>query len=151
MPVAPESKCGTIWVSITPLGLTPSSLSEELVELGPAYAQGVIVTQVVPHYESGATGVLRYRDALKKFHPDQHPDFVSLEGYVVGQLFAEGLRRAGRDLDTEKLVDALEVIRDFDPGIGGNLGFAMSQHQASHKVWGTQLDDHGAFKSIDME
>jgi hypothetical protein len=27
----------------------------------------------------------------------------------------------------------------------------MSQHQASHKVWGTMLDDQGAFKSIDME
>jgi serine/threonine protein kinase/ABC-type branched-subunit amino acid transport system substrate-binding protein len=128
-----------------------SSLSEELVELGPAYAQGVIVTQVVPHYESGATGILRYRDALKKFHPDQHPDFVSLEGYIVGQLFVEGLRRAGRDVDTEKLVDAFESIRDFDPGIGGTLGFGMSQHQASHKVWGTQLDEHGGFRSIDMD
>jgi branched-chain amino acid transport system substrate-binding protein len=128
-----------------------NSLSEELVELGPTYAQGVIVTQVVPHYESGATGVLRYRDALKRFHPDQHADFVSLEGYIVGQLFAEGLRRAGRDVDTEKLVDAFEGIRDFDPGIGGTLGFGMSQHQASHKVWGTQLDERGTFKSIDME
>ena len=128
-----------------------NALSEELLELGRSYAQGVIVTQVVPHYESGATGVLRYRDALKKFHPDQHPDFVSLEGYIVGQLFAEGVRRAGRDIDTEKLIDAFEAIRDFDPGIGGNLSFGMSQHQASHKVWGTQLDEHGAFRSIDME
>jgi ABC-type branched-subunit amino acid transport system substrate-binding protein len=128
-----------------------NALADELGELGPSYAQGVIVTQVVPHYDSGATGVLRYRDALKKYHPDQHPDFISLEGYIVGQLFAEGLRRAGRDLDTEKLVDALEHVDGYDPGIGGNLSFGMSEHQASHKVWGTQLDDHGAFKSIDMD
>ncbi|HET7505666.1 MAG TPA: ABC transporter substrate-binding protein, partial [Kofleriaceae bacterium] len=92
-----------------------------------------------------------YREALKKYHPDQQPDFVSLEGYVVGQLFAEGLRRAGRDVDTEKLIDALEKISDYDPGTGGNLSFSMSQHQASHKVWGTMLDDQGVFRSIDME
>jgi serine/threonine protein kinase/ABC-type branched-subunit amino acid transport system substrate-binding protein len=128
-----------------------SSLAEELKELGPNYGAGVIVTQVVPHFESGATGILRYRELLKKYHPDQQADFVSLEGYVVGQLFAEGLRRTGRALDTEALIDALEQIQSFDPGIGGSLGFGMSQHQASHKVWGTQLDELGSFKSLDMD
>jgi branched-chain amino acid transport system substrate-binding protein len=76
---------------------------------------------------------------------------VSLEGFVVGQLFAEGLRRAGRDVDTEKLIDTLERISDYDPGTGGSLSFTMSQHQASHKVWGTLLDDQGMFRSFDME
>jgi len=130
-----------------------SALAEELKELGGGYGYGagVIVTQVVPHFDSGATGVIRYREALKKYHPDQQPDFISLEGYVVGQLFAEGLRRAGRDVDTEKLIDVLEKIQDFDPGTGGALSFSMSQHQATRKVWGTMLDDQGNFKSIDME
>ncbi|HEX3481461.1 MAG TPA: ABC transporter substrate-binding protein [Kofleriaceae bacterium] len=128
-----------------------NALAEELKELGPGYAKGVIVTQVVPHYESSATGVLRYRDALARYHPDQQPDFVSLEGFLVGQLFSEALRRAGRELDTEKLVDALEQLRTVDLGVGGELGFSPSQHQASHRVWMTQLDEHGAFHSIDIQ
>jgi ABC-type branched-subunit amino acid transport system substrate-binding protein len=128
-----------------------NALMDELKELGPSYAAGVIVTQVVPHYESGGTGVLRYREALARYHPDQQPDFVSLEGYVVGNVFAEGLRRAGRDVDTEKLVDALESIRDYDMGIGTIIGYGMSEHQGSHKVWGTVMDGHGRFQSIDME
>ena len=80
-----------------------NALMEELKELGPNHATGVIVTRVVPHYESGGAGVLRHREALSRYHPDQQPDFVSLEGYVVGNVFAEGLRRAGRDLDTEEM------------------------------------------------
>jgi serine/threonine protein kinase/ABC-type branched-subunit amino acid transport system substrate-binding protein len=128
-----------------------NALAEELKELGPGYARGVIMTQVVPYYESEATGVLRYRDALARYHPDQSPDFVSLEGFLVGQLFVEALRRAGRDVDTERLVDSLEQLRAVDLGIGGELGFSPSQHQASHRVWGTELDEHGAFRSIDME
>jgi branched-chain amino acid transport system substrate-binding protein len=127
------------------------SLAEEIMERGPAYGTGVIVTQVVPHPESGASGVLQYRDALRKYHSDQRPDFVSLEGYVVGQLFAEGLRRAGHDLSTEALVAALEGMRDYDPAIGGVLSFGASSHQASHRVWGTVLDTSGAWKSMDME
>jgi ABC-type branched-subunit amino acid transport system substrate-binding protein len=128
-----------------------NALAEELRDLGGNYAAGVVVTQVVPPYDSGGTGVIRYREALSKFHPDQQPDFVSFEGYVVGTLFAEGLRRAGRDLTSEKMVDALESIRDYDIGIGTVLGFAMSEHQASHKVWGTVLDAQGRVQSLDME
>jgi serine/threonine protein kinase/ABC-type branched-subunit amino acid transport system substrate-binding protein len=128
-----------------------NALADELKELGPSYGTGVIVTQVVPHFESGATGVIRYRDALKKYHPDQQPDFISLEGYIVGHLFAEGLRRAGREVDTEKLIDALEQIQDLDLGTGASLTFGMSQHQASRKVWGTMIDEQGAFKSLDMD
>ena len=128
-----------------------NALADGLKELGPSYAEGVIVTQVVPHYDSGATGVIRFREALKKYHPDQHPDFISLEGYVAAQLFAEGLRRAGHDLDTEKLVDALESIHDYDLGVGTVMGFGMSEHQASHKVWGTVMDGQGQFRTLDME
>jgi ABC-type branched-subunit amino acid transport system substrate-binding protein len=128
-----------------------NALAEELKELGAGYTSGVIVTQVVPHYESGGTGVLRYREALGRYHPDQQPDFISLEGYVVGTLFAEGLRRAGRDLDSEKLVDALESIRGLDIAIGTPITFGMSEHQGSHKVWGTLLDSQGHFQSLDME
>jgi branched-chain amino acid transport system substrate-binding protein len=144
-----DKKIDPIFLNVSFVG--SSSLADELKELGPSYGSGVIVTQVVPHFESGATGIIRYREALKKYHPDQQPDFVSLEGFVVGQLFAEGLRRTGRDVDTEKLIDTLEHIQDYDPGTGGSLSFTMSQHQASHKVWGTMLDDQGAFKSFDME
>jgi serine/threonine protein kinase/ABC-type branched-subunit amino acid transport system substrate-binding protein len=127
-----------------------NALAEELKELG-VNGAGIIITQVVPHFDSGATGIIRYREVLKKYHPDQQPDFISLEGYVVGQLFAEAVRRAGRDLDTEKLIDALEHLSDFDPGTGTALGFSASQHQATHKVWGTMIDESGGFKSIDME
>jgi ABC-type branched-subunit amino acid transport system substrate-binding protein len=128
-----------------------NALAENLKEIGPSYADGVIVTQVVPHYDAGATGVIRYREALRRFHPDQHPDFISLEGYVAAQLLAEGLRRAGQDLDTEKLIDALESIRDYDLGIGTVMSFGMSEHQASHKVWGTVMDNQGQFRTLDMD
>ncbi|HMG56573.1 MAG TPA: ABC transporter substrate-binding protein, partial [Kofleriaceae bacterium] len=145
-----DRKIDAILLNVSFVG--SNALADELKELGgPNLGAGVIVTQVVPHFDSGATGIIRYREALKKYHPDQQPDFISLEGYVVGQLFAEGLRRVGRELDTEKLVDAFEHLQAFDPGLGGSLGFTSSQHQASHRVWGTRLDEHGSFKSIDME
>lgn len=144
-----DKKLDPLFLNVSFVG--SSSLAEELKELGPHDGPGVIVTQVVPSPDSGATGIIRYRDLLKKYHPDQQPDFVSLEGFIVGQLFIEGVRRTGRGLETEALIDALEQIQGFDPGTGGSLGFGMSQHQASHKVWATQLDDQGVFRPLDID
>jgi len=115
-------------------------LADELKALGPRYMQNMILTQVVPVPTSRATVVLRYQEQLKRYQPSERPDFLSLQGWLSAQLFIEGLRRAGRDLDTEKLVEALESIRNYDMGIGVPISFGPSEHQGSHKVWGLQLD-----------
>jgi ABC-type branched-subunit amino acid transport system substrate-binding protein len=95
--------------------------------------------------------VLDYKAALAKYFPGEAPDYVSLEGYVAAQILAEALKRARPQLDTEKLVDALESIRGFDMGLGTLINFGPSEHQGSHKVWGTQLDKTGHFNPIDLE
>lgn len=128
-----------------------SQLALEFHDHWPGVGAGVIVTQVVPHFDSDATGVIRYREALKAFYPDKSPGFASLEGYVVGTLFAEGLRRAGPGVDTERMVDALEKIQDLDLGTGGAYSFGVSRHSASQKVWGTMLTANGAFKPLGAE
>jgi branched-chain amino acid transport system substrate-binding protein len=79
------------------------------------------------------------------------PDYVSLEGYIATRLLVEALKKAGPQLDTEKLIDALESLHGLDMGLGTLLNFSPSEHQASHKVWGTQLDGEGHFKAIDLD
>ena len=56
-----------------------------------------------------------------------------------------------RDVTTESLVDTLEAMRGVDLGVGAVMAFGMSEHQASHKVWGTVLDAGGNFQTIDMD
>jgi len=127
------------------------ALAEELVQLGPQYAQGVIITQVVPLPTGQSTAGLRYREALASFAPEEKADFISLEGYITGNLLLEGLKLAGRNLTTDGLVDALESIHGLDLGLGVPLNFGLSEHQASHKVWGTVLDASGSFQQLDLE
>src|SRR5262249_1446776 len=94
---------------------------------------------------------LEERAAVAKYFAGEAPDYVSLEGYVAAGLLAEGLRRAGPQLDTEKVVEALENVRDFDLGLGTRLSFGRTEHQGSHKVWGTQLDEAGRYQAIDLQ
>ena len=138
-----------IYTNVSFVGST--ALADELMLLGAKYANGLIVTQVVPAVDSYASAIVKYKAALAKYFPREPPDYVSLEGYVDGSLLLEGVKRAGRQLDTEKLVDGLETLRDFDMGLGTPISFGPTEHQGSHKVWGTQLNEHGRYQPIDLE
>jgi hypothetical protein len=105
----------------------------------------------VPLPTSQATAIIRYRELLKRHAEGESPDFVSLEGYVAGTVLVEAIRRTGRVLDTERLVDAFETIRGLDLGLGTSISFGPSEHQGSHKVWGTVLDEKAVYKTIDLE
>jgi hypothetical protein len=56
-----------------------SALAEELKLLGPKYADGVIVTQVVPDPYGFSTLALEYRSAVAKYFPSEAADYVSFE------------------------------------------------------------------------
>ena len=45
----------------------------------------------------------------------------------------------------------VEALRGVDLGVGANMSFGMSEHQASHKVWGTVLDEKGNFSTFDLD
>lgn len=128
-----------------------NDLADELAQLGSSYADGLIMTQVVPLPTSRATALLKYQELLKRLAPGEKPDFVSLESYVSARILIEALQRAGRDLTMDRLVDAFEAIHGLDLGIGAPVSFAPSEHQGSHKVWGTVIDGKGNFRALDLE
>src|SRR5205823_9599051 len=65
----------TLFTNVSFVGGT--ELADELMLLGSQYANGVIVTQVVPPVESHSTAVLKYRAVLAKYFPGEKPDSVS--------------------------------------------------------------------------
>ena len=138
-----------IYTNVSFVGST--ALADELMLLGPRYAAGAIVTQVVPAINSHASIVLRYKEALAKYFPGESPDYVSFEGYIDASVLAEAVKQVGRDINTEKLVDELEQIHTIDLGLGSPVTFSANEHQGSHKVWGTQLDETGHYQPIDLE
>ncbi len=127
-----------------------NALADELAQLGPGYADGVVVTQVVPPPTGKATTLLRYQEQLRKHAAGEKPSYLSLEGWIAARLLVEGLQRAGRNVTTDGLIDALEGIRGLDLGLGTPLGFGPSEHQASRMVWGTVLEAKGALTPLEL-
>jgi len=61
------------------------------------------------------------------------PGFGTLEGYIAAKVIVEGLRRAGRKLDRESFIKAMETMDSFDTG-GFRVGFSPANHNGSKFV-----------------
>jgi branched-chain amino acid transport system substrate-binding protein len=139
---------GLIYATISSVG--SSSLAAELKLLGSSYTNGVIITQGVPSVAGYSSLVLDYKNALAKYFPGEDPDYTSLEGYIGATVLIQALKQTS-PLDTERLVETLESMRSLDLGLGAPLSFGRAEHQASHKIWGTALDQAGTYQPIELE
>jgi ABC-type branched-subunit amino acid transport system substrate-binding protein len=117
--------------------------------LGPA-SEGVIVTQVVPHFSSDLILTEEYRRDLARFAPGVEQGFVSLEGYIVAKIFVEGIRRAGPEINRESIIDAILSIENLDIGLGTPISYSEFDHQGSHIVWPTVVRGNH-FEPLDFE
>jgi ABC-type branched-subunit amino acid transport system substrate-binding protein len=140
---------GLVFTNVSSVGA--SALAEELLQSGPGASDGVIVTQVVPPFETKVPAVMAYQQALAKHLPDERPDAVSFEAWLSTRVLLAALQPAGRTVDVERLVDALESLRDLDLGTGALVSLGPSEHQASHRVWGTVLDARGHYQLLPLD
>lgn len=95
-------------------------------------AAGIVVSQIVPFPWSPAVPIVRDYRALAE-QGGQPLSHVGLWGHVAARVTLEGLRRAGRDITREKLVEALESLKLHDIG-QYVVDFAPGRHHGSRFV-----------------
>ena len=139
--LARQLKVDAAFVAISFVG--SDSLAQELGNQG----AGVIVSQVVPFPgDNSLPVVMSYQAALAAVNPNSKPGFVSIEGYLVGQLVVEALKRIQGDPTREAFLDVIQT-GTFKLG-GVNLTFSATQNQGSNQVYFTVLQADGSFKPV---
>ena len=116
-------------------------------ELGPD-GEGVIISQVVPlPTDQSVPVVAQYQAALKAVDPNATPDFISLEGYLVGRLAIEALEKAGPGLTRDGLLTAFNSLTTVDFG-GARMTFGDGDNQGMDDVFMTRIDGSGGFTAL---
>jgi ABC-type branched-subunit amino acid transport system substrate-binding protein len=116
--------------------------------LGPEGA-GVVVTQVVPFPKDTRIRVVKdYQAALKQITPNAAPDFVSLEGYMVGRLVIAAIGKIDGPITRTALLDAVKKTETFDLG-GIHLQFGAGKNQGSDEVFLTVIQPDGTLQAVD--
>jgi ABC-type branched-subunit amino acid transport system substrate-binding protein len=112
-------------------------------ELGPD-GKGVVVSQVVPFpWDASFKIVADYQAAIKAA-----PDFVSLEGYLVGRLAIAALQKMGSAPTREGLIKAIKDTGKFDIG-GLVMTFGPTKNEGLDQVFLTVIQSDGSFKAVD--
>jgi branched-chain amino acid transport system substrate-binding protein len=106
--------------------------------------EGVIVSQVVPSPERPETqallkGVKEYVELHRRFFPEDVPNVIGLEGYINARVLVEGLTRAGKNLNRETFVEAIETIRNFSVGLDTEINFSPQDHQGLKAVYFSRI------------
>jgi len=117
-------------------------------ELGPDGA-GVVISQVVPFpWDASLPVVADYQAAIKAANAKAQPDFVSLEGYLVGRLTIAALEKAGAEPTREGLLKAIKDSGKLDIG-GLAMTFGAEKNEGLDKVFMTVIQADGSFKSVE--
>ena len=141
--LARKLKMDAVFVNISFVG--SNALAKEL---GPD-GKGVVVTQVVPFPEDTSIPlVARYQKALKAANANAEVGFVSLEGYMVGELVIQGLQKLQGPITRDALLSTIKQVGTFDLG-GVTLSYGPEDNQGMDQVFLTVIQADGSFKPVD--
>ena len=87
-----------------------------------------------------------YRERMQKYFPKNEPNRYSLSGYFAAMLFAEGAKRAGKNLTRDSLIAALEGIRGFESGLLPPVTIGADHETQKHGFW--VRVERGKFKQL---
>lgn len=105
------------------------------LQLAGEYGQGLLVLNIFAMADEDIPGMKRLVSASKESFGDKwmpagekiHPYYVY--GWLNAMVFAEGAKRAGKDLTRDGLMKAMEGIKDFDPeGVMGTISYSATSH-----------------------
>jgi branched-chain amino acid transport system substrate-binding protein len=86
----------------------------------------------------------KYLEAQKKFAPnEQYTGIFFLAGFVFVEPMVEGLKRAGKDLNPDTFVKAMETIRNWNDWLGYDCTFTPQDHQGMKSVFISKCGPEG--------
>jgi ABC-type branched-subunit amino acid transport system substrate-binding protein len=88
--------------------------------------------------------VKKYIDAQQKFAPDEkEKGLFYLAGFYFAEPLVKGLQLAGKDLNAETFLKAMESIKDWNDWLGYGCTFTADDHQGVKSVYLEKCGDNG--------
>lgn len=114
-----------MFMTLSPVG------TEQLVQELGAEARGIGISQVIPYPWNDVVPVVREYQKLSAKTGSY--SYYGMEGYLMARTLTEGLKRAGKDLNRDKLLTALESMNNVDFG-GYRVNYSPTARTGSRFV-----------------
>ena len=109
--------------------------------------EGVITGAFTEPVDSSQPLMVKYREAAKRLDPKERWALFYLGGIVFGEPLVDALKRAGKNLSTAAVLNALNSTRNFK-GVGPTITWTKSQHQGTDSIQVWQCGPKGGLKVL---
>jgi branched-chain amino acid transport system substrate-binding protein len=123
-----------------PLWATTSTLSDApmMHNITQGLWEGVIFNAFMEMPDSDYPLIKKYKKAYENDglaeNPKEQWGTFFVAGFQFAEPFVEALKRAGRDLDREKLVEALETLDHWNGGVGHDITFGPKERDGQKSL-----------------
>ena len=111
------------------------STSEDVVKVSGKGAERYIGVHSYNSWYEDTPGMAKMREITLKYRPGTETPMRPkpyVQGWVEAMIITEGVRKAGKNLTNETLVEAMEGIKDFDTkGLCGLITFGPDVHKGN--------------------
>jgi ABC-type branched-subunit amino acid transport system substrate-binding protein len=131
-------------VYLIPSAFTSAAIMDDLVSLtSPVFAASQFLpTDITPE---GQAEYQRLATAAKLPQQGFAPQFTAV---CEARILIEGMKRAGRDLSRERLLESLEGIYDFSAGYRQTVSFGPNRRVGIPQVHIVSVEKTGAFREV---
>ena len=112
--------------------LSPVGAEQLVKELGND-SRGIGISQVMPYPFNDTTPVVREYQRLLQSVKSTSYTYYGIEAYVTAKVMVDAIRKAGKDLTRERLVQTLEGMNNVDYG-GYRVNFGANERSGSKFV-----------------
>jgi len=139
----------TAKIGFKPQWATSNTLSDSalMMQITKGLWAGMIHSNFVELPDSNLPLMVKYREWHKKLAPQERFGVFYLAGLVFAEPFLEGVKRAGKNLNNDTLMKALEGIKDFK-GIGGPINYSQTERQGAKHVFYGKVKPDGNIEKI---
>jgi ABC-type branched-subunit amino acid transport system substrate-binding protein len=120
--------------------LLPDTVTPSLFDAPPAFDKRVFIAyptlprDVTDQGRASFGGLLQTHSLSKEYLSAQ------INAYAAGTVLAEALKRAGRNLSRDKLIDALESLDRFETGLTPPVTFTLNEHAGARGSYVLRLE-----------
>lgn len=105
--------------------------------------ENVIITQVVPSFNSNTPIAKEYKQDLEKYGNGAKPSFISFESYIVAKIFVASLLSIEtQSVTRESLTHSLNHLSGLDIGLEQTISYSVENHQAVSNVWPVMISNN---------
>ena len=139
----------TAKIGFKPQWATSNTLSDPpfMMQITKGLWAGMIHSNFIEPPDSDNPLMVKYREWHKKLAPQERWGIFYIAGIVFAEPFVEGAKRAGKNLNNDTLMKALEGLKDFKT-IGGPISYSPTDRQGAKSVYYGRVKPDGNIEKL---